>query len=612
MNHTPSPRAPCHAALLAMAAAASAALAQPTPLPPPFEQPVRYDGHKVIKVRVLTPEDRAAVEAISNDPWDCSGPRGGWARYRFAPDDMDRLRATGLPFEVQIDDLQALADAEARQIQDAQALERGAKGAGAAGVADLSWYNAYKTYDEYSAYSDQLVAMYPGVVSRIAVGTSLLGNPIWALRIAAPGAPADRPAILLFGLQHAREWVTGMSVMYLAEQLASGNNGDPQVARALASFQFFVVPVMNPDGYKHTWTNNRFWRKNRRANAGGTIGVDLNRNWSTGWGLNSGSSGSGGSETYRGPSPFSEPETQMMRDFVTARPYIKAQFDVHAYSQLILSPQGYTSVLPANNSLYLDLNAVLKAGMEGVFGLTYTAGPTYSTIYPASGVSLDWAHAQDRLGLSFECRDTGSFGFELPAIYIVPQGQEVTKGILNFADAIDGPVRLVFPTLPPPATVVANSRSVFTVQVYSMLSTLAPGTAKLSFRIGRLGDFTDVPMTLLSGNQYQAVFPPVPCGAVLQYTFSAAGVDGRVETVPDPVQAPFLQAATLRIVGGTCTVCPADFGQDATINPDDLGDYITLYFSGDPLTEFNNDGSLNPDDLGDFITEYFGGTCVPG
>ncbi len=612
MKPKPPRPATLHAVALALAAAATAALAQPAPLPPPFEQPVRYDGHKVVKVRVLTPEDRAAVEAISDDPWDCSGPRGTWARYRVAPEDMDRLRATGLPFEVQIEDLQALADAEARQIQEAQAQQRAAAKAGAAAVASLDWYNAYKTYDEYSAYTDQLVATYPGVVSRVAVGTSLLGNPIWALRIAAPGAPADRPAILLFGLQHAREWVTGMAVMYLAEQLAGGSSGDPRVARALSSFQFLVVPVMNPDGYKHAWTTDRYWRKNRRANAGGSTGVDLNRNWSAGWGLSNGSSGNGSSQTYRGTSAFSEPETQVMRDFVAARPYIKAQFDIHSYSQLILSPWGYTSTLPANNSLYLDLNAVLKAGMKSVYGLTYTTGPTYTTIYPASGVSTDWAAAQGRLGWGFECRDTGTFGFLLPAEQIVPQGRELLGAFLDFADAIDGPVRLVFPSTPPPTTLASNAPAAVPVHVYDMLSSLAPGTVKLSYRIGRLGDFTDVPLTVVSGNQYQAAFPPVPCGAVLQYTLSAAGANGQVETVPDALVAPWLQAATLRIGGGACTLCPADFSQDANINPDDLGDYITLFFTGDPLTEFNNDGSLNPDDLGDYITEYFGSACVPG
>ncbi len=103
-------------------------------------------------------------------------------------------------------------------------------------------------------------------------------------------------------------------------------------------------PCRHPDGYSYTWTNNRLWRKNRRPNPNGSTGVDLNRNWGYQWG-GEGASTSQGSDTYRGASGFSEPETQAIRDFITNRPYIRAHVDVHSYSQLILSPWGYTPAL---------------------------------------------------------------------------------------------------------------------------------------------------------------------------------------------------------------------------------------------------------------------------
>ena len=583
---------------------ASSASAQPAPVP--FELPARYDGHRVASVHITTQEDRARVEAISSDPWNCSGPRDGWARYRFSPDEFDRLRASGMEFRIEIDNVQNLIDRERAEIDNQNFAQQ------ALGPADAAWYTAYKTYDQYNAYTDTLIAAYPGMVSRVALGNSLQGNAVWAIRIASPGSAATKPAFFFFALQHSREWVTGMAAMYIAEQLASGNNADPQTARALQTYQFFIVPIANPDGYKYTWSTNRLWRKNRRTNAGGSFGVDLNRNWSQGWGSNNGSSGTPSNDTYRGTAAFSEPETQLLRDFVVARPYIRSMLDVHSYSQLILSPWGYTSTLPTNASLYTDLNATFKSGVQSPFATPYTAGPTYTTIYPVSGGSTDWGAAQSRLAWGMECRDTGTFGFELPAAQIVPQGQELLKGILNLIDSTSGPVHMVFPSGQPPVSVTASTATQFSVHVYDMLSTFVPGTATLSYRIGRLDGFTDVSLTLVSGNQYLAALPPLPCGAVLQYRLTATGANGLSETVPASYLGPWIQATAKRANGTACTVCPADFGQDGIINPDDLGDYITLYFQSDTLTEFNNDGFLNPDDLGDYITEYFSNSCVPG
>jgi hypothetical protein len=108
---------------------------------------------------------------------------------------------------------------------------------------------------------------------------------------------------------------------------------------------------MNPDGgeYDIATGTYRSWRKNRQPNAGSaSVGTDLNRNWDYRWGCCSGSSGSTGSETYRGPSAFSAPETAAVRDFVNShvvggKQQISVAIDFHTYSELILWPYGYTT-----------------------------------------------------------------------------------------------------------------------------------------------------------------------------------------------------------------------------------------------------------------------------
>ncbi|MCH7516305.1 MAG: hypothetical protein IIB08_04130, partial [Bacteroidetes bacterium] len=77
------------------------------------------------------------------------------------------------------------------------------------------------------------------------------------------------------------------------------------------------------------------WRKNRRDN-GGSFGVDLNRNFGYKWGYdNSGSSPEPTSNTYRGPAPFSEPESQAVSDLAILHNY-GTHFNMHAYSDAYL------------------------------------------------------------------------------------------------------------------------------------------------------------------------------------------------------------------------------------------------------------------------------------
>ena len=106
----------------------------------------------------------------------------------------------------------------------------------------------------------------------------------------------------------------------------------------------WVAPMVNPDGHEHTRTQDRLWRKNRRRNPDGSIGVDPNRNYGYMWGtLNvNTSSHVPVDETYVGPRAFSEPETRAVRNLV-ARELFGGVLTYHSYSQLILYPWGYTS-----------------------------------------------------------------------------------------------------------------------------------------------------------------------------------------------------------------------------------------------------------------------------
>src|SRR4029453_7368841 len=123
-------------------------------------------------------------------------------------------------------------------------------------------------------------------------------------------------AVMFIGTQHAREWISPMTVMYIADRLLAGYASDPNIKALLDNVEFVLVPVVNADGYVYTWSTDRYWRKNRRDNAGTEgDGGDTNRNWGYKWGLDIGSSADPCSEVYRGTAAFSEPEPLVIANY---------------------------------------------------------------------------------------------------------------------------------------------------------------------------------------------------------------------------------------------------------------------------------------------------------
>ena len=118
--------------------------------------------------------------------------------------------------------------------------------------------------------------------------------------------------------------------------------------RFLDKVNFYVLPIVNPDGYEYSHSSDRMWRKTRAdyRSVSGCKGVDPNRNFGFQWG-GAGTSNNKCSEIYRGPSAFSEPETASLRDFImNSKADFKAYITIHSYSQLWLTPWGYTSDYP--------------------------------------------------------------------------------------------------------------------------------------------------------------------------------------------------------------------------------------------------------------------------
>jgi carboxypeptidase T len=281
----------------------------------------------------------------------------------------------------------------------------------------------------------RLAESHPEIAELHTIGHSVEGRPLWALRIGERRG-SDRKVAFL-GCHHAREWISVEVPYRLAEHLVEQSSADP-VQRWLQQGEVWVVPMVNPDGHEYTRTHDRLWRKNRRRNRGGSVGVDPNRNYGYMWGtLNINTSSHVPSDqTYVGPRAFSEPETRAVRDLV-ARQLFGGVLTYHSYSQLVLYPWGYTSQPvkdEADHRSMRDLAEEMARLVKAVHGTAYTPQQS-SQLYPTAGDTTDWTYGEyDVPSITIELRPASALagGFILPAEQIEPCWQENRPAAFEF------------------------------------------------------------------------------------------------------------------------------------------------------------------------------------
>jgi len=210
------------------------------------------------------------------------------------------------------------------------------------GTAPVGW----PTVAEIEQRIFDLARSHPDICHVFSIGKSAFDKrQIWAIRISDnPGQEEDEPSVLFTGGMHAREPLGVLACLQVAEELVRGYGQKPAVTQWIKETQILVVPLVNPDGYDYILREHvRFpwWRKNLADNDHDgkfdphVDGVDLNRNFAFNWSL--GGDGRPSSWFYRGPRPFSEPETQAIRDLATeVRPVAGISF--HSHGEAVLYP----------------------------------------------------------------------------------------------------------------------------------------------------------------------------------------------------------------------------------------------------------------------------------
>ncbi|MBV1854521.1 zinc carboxypeptidase [Catellatospora sp. NEAU-YM18] len=312
----------------------------------------------------------------------------------------------------------------------------------------------YHDYAEMTSEINSLVAAHPSIMSKSTIGNSYQGRAMPVIKISDNVATDENEVeILINAHQHAREHLTVEMALYVLHLFADNYGTDTRITNIVNSREIWIVPDMNPDGgeYDIATGSYRSWRKNRQPNSGSSyVGTDLNRNWSYQWGCCGGSSGSTSSETYRGPSAFSAPETTNLRNFVNSRviggvQQIKANIDFHTYSQLVLWPFGYTTANNPSGMTADQYNTFATLGQQMAATNGYTPEQS-SDLYIADGTSIDWMWGQHKIwAYTFEMYPGSSSGggFYPPDEVIPAQTSRNREAVLMLAEAADCPYKVI-------------------------------------------------------------------------------------------------------------------------------------------------------------------------
>lgn len=314
--------------------------------------------------------------------------RNGKLELFVSEDERRLLGVNAIACDVLIEDWNAYFNARNDQMRKTAVMP----------VSDVAHFHlgsmaGYLTNDEVAAELALMRAAFPALISEPdTIGYSIQQRPMLAVKISSQAAQQrDLPRALVTALHHAREPEGLMATVYFMWYLLENYGVDEEVTGLLDHRELYFVPVVNPDGYAFNQQDQPLgggmWRKNRRPFANNVFGVDINRNYGAHWGYDEvGSSADSTREAYRGPAPFSEPETRAIRD-LSIREHFSIALNYHTYGSDLIFPIGYIDE-ESPDSLYYRM---IAEDMTAVNRYAFGTG-TQTVLYPTNGDSDDWLY----------------------------------------------------------------------------------------------------------------------------------------------------------------------------------------------------------------------------
>ena len=379
--------------------------AKSIPLPAPTGEKIQ-----LVRVALPVPASRDALDATGLDQTEHATPSSQDVMV-YSAAELLKLTAAGLAYTVISPDVVA-ADRAALTASTPSDVEPMPSGR-----------TSYRHLEDFQSDMKALVEQNPTLVKPLTLNhTSLEGRPVEGIEITPDVTASDgKPVFLQMGVHHAREWPSAEMPMEWAIDLVKAYRaGDARAVELLSKTRVIVVPVVNVDGFNlsreapidslQPVVDPSFAYKRRNCRiadfqlpAAGECGQQANRNRGTDPNRNYGGFWGGGgasfdptNDTYRGAGPFSEPESQNVRELVSSR-QVTTLITNHTYSDLVLRPPGLKSQgSPPDETIYKDLGDTMAAENG------YTSQKSWE-LYDTTGTTEDWSYyATGGLGFTFE------------------------------------------------------------------------------------------------------------------------------------------------------------------------------------------------------------------
>ncbi|XP_044732015.1 carboxypeptidase B-like isoform X2 [Chrysoperla carnea] len=369
-----------------------------------------YSGYKVYQIVPNNEDELKTIQILIKHPqmdvWTSSKLIGHPTVFMVPPTIDYRLRSSlrvnNLPYDTLIEDVQSTVVNEKHEQAAARRIASKQNG--------LLTFKQYERFDTITWFLRNLTNLYPDIVQLINIGKSYEGRDLEVLKISS-GGNEDKPAIFIDGGMHAREWISPATVLYIISQLVENYSENSALTD---NIDWYIIPVINPDGYEYTHTMSRFWRKTRSVNLNTYCrGTDPNRNFDFHWN-EVGASSDPCDEIFAGSDAFSERETDALSNFVLG---------VKQNIKLYLTFHSYETVARRANA---------------VANKRYTVGSSTNVLYSAAGGSDDWFKGVAGVNLSYtiELPGGGLSGFDLPPSRIDEVVQETFEMVKVFAGYI--------------------------------------------------------------------------------------------------------------------------------------------------------------------------------
>ena len=349
------------------------------------------------KVRIQTDiQGISKIQKLGIELETLKGKPGNFIELEISENEIKKLSDNGFTYDILIEDISKFY--VERNEASIKQFGNSLKGINYTTPVNFNYgsMGGYLTLDEVYAELDEMTSLYPDLISaKYTIGNTqtIEGRDVFAIKISDnPGLNEDEPEVLYTSLTHAREPAAMQALIWYMWYMLENYGTNDEITYLVDNLELYFVPVINPDGYNYNHQTDPngggMHRKNRRITGSNPAGIDLNRNFGYMWGYdNSGSSPYPSDETYRGESAFSEPETQILRDFTNEHEFLLAH-NHHTYSELVIIPWGYETIHSPDDD-FLRTSAHLMASENG-----YTVGQGWEILYTVNGDANDWMYGE--------------------------------------------------------------------------------------------------------------------------------------------------------------------------------------------------------------------------